>query len=72
MLKKWYNKNGDNMNFIDNIKKDKYENFVKNHEKSHFLQSYAWGQFAKNDFPLDIDIFMRQEDTSLILKMNLS
>ncbi len=49
MLKKWYNKNGDNMNFIDNIKKDKYENFVKNHEKSHFLQSYAWGQFAKKE-----------------------
>lgn len=37
------------MNFIENIKKEKYENFVKNHPKSHFLQSYAWGQFAKKE-----------------------
>ncbi len=37
------------MNFIEDIKKEKYEKFVKNHEKSHFLQSYAWGQFAKKE-----------------------
>lgn len=35
------------MNFIENIDKAKYEKFVKNHPKSHFLQSYAWGNFAK-------------------------
>lgn len=35
------------MNFIDNIEKNEYEEFVKNHKKSHFLQSYAWGQFCK-------------------------
>ena len=29
------------------IKKDEYENFVKNHTKSHFLQSYAWGEVSK-------------------------
>ena len=34
------------MKFIENIEKDKYEEFVKNHPKSHFLQSYAWGEFA--------------------------
>lgn len=36
------------MKFIENVEKKKYENFVKNHKlKSHFLQSYAWGEFAK-------------------------
>lgn len=35
------------MNFIENVKKERYENFVKNHPKSHFLQSYAWGEFSK-------------------------
>ena len=35
------------MKFIENIEKDKYEKFVKNHVKSHFLQSYAWGEFSK-------------------------
>ena len=29
------------------IKKEEYENFVKNHNKSHFLQSYAWGEVSK-------------------------
>ena len=29
------------------LKEDVYENFVKQHPKSHFLQSYAWGEFAK-------------------------
>lgn len=35
------------MEFITNIDKKEYEAFVKHHEKSHFLQSYAWGEFAK-------------------------
>lgn len=34
------------MKFVDNIEKEKYEKFVLSHPKSHFLQSYAWGQFA--------------------------
>jgi peptidoglycan pentaglycine glycine transferase (the first glycine) len=35
------------MNFINNIDKDKYEYFVRNHkQKSHFLQSYNWGLFC--------------------------
>ena len=45
---------GDKMIFIENIEKFEYENFVKTHEKSHFLQSYAWGEFCKeknNFFP---------------------
>ena len=35
-----------NMKFIVNIEKEKYEEFVKSNPKSHFLQSYAWGEFA--------------------------
>lgn len=33
---------------LKNIDKDIYDNYVKNHPtKSHFLQSHAWGEFAK-------------------------
>lgn len=35
------------MKFINNVPKERYEEFVKNNPKSHFLQSYAWGQFSK-------------------------
>ena len=35
------------MEFVENIEKKEYEKFVKNHKKSHFLQSYAWGEFAE-------------------------
>ena len=37
------------MKFIEDIPKEKYEKFVKNHKKSHFLQSYAWGEFSKKE-----------------------
>lgn len=37
-----------NMRFIENVEKEEYIKFTENHEKSHFLQSYAWGQFCKN------------------------
>ena len=30
-----------------NLKKDEYEKFTKNHERSHFLHSYAWGEVSK-------------------------
>lgn len=37
------------MNFVANVEKKEFENFVKNHKiKSHFLQSYEWGQFSKD------------------------
>lgn len=36
------------MQFIFDIAEDKYDEFVKNHPtKSHFLQSYAWGQLSR-------------------------
>ena len=34
------------MKFVSNISRSKYINFVSKHQKAHFLQSYAWGQFA--------------------------
>ena len=35
------------MEFVKDIEKDEYNKFVSNHRKSHFLQSYEWGEFAK-------------------------
>ena len=32
-----------------NLDKKEYESFVKNSKKSHFLQSYAWGEFSKKE-----------------------
>ena len=36
------------MKFIDNVDISRYRDFESKHEKSHFLQSYEWGQFCKN------------------------
>lgn len=35
------------MKFIENVERDKYVAFTSMHEKSHFLQSYAWGEFCR-------------------------
>ena len=36
------------MNFIENVEVHEYEEFVKNHPtKSHFMQSYYWGEVSK-------------------------
>lgn len=35
------------MEFIENIEKKEFDQFVKNNKKSHFLQSYAWGEFCQ-------------------------
>ena len=35
------------MKFIENVEQDKYIAFESGHEKSHFLQSYAWGEFCR-------------------------
>lgn len=35
------------MEFITNISEAEYEKFVSNHSKSHFMQSYYWGQVMK-------------------------
>lgn len=65
------------MKFITDIEKDRYEEFVKNNKKSHFLQSYAWGEFAKKEKNL-IPHYVGLEDnnnklvaTALILEKKL-
>ena len=64
------------MKFITDIEKEQYEGFVKNHKKSHFLQSYAWGEFAKKEKNL-IPHYVGLEDnntlvaTALILEKKL-
>ena len=36
------------MHFIENVNKDDFEEFVKNNPyKSHFMQSYYWGNVMK-------------------------
>ena len=35
------------MKFIQNVEMSKYREFENKHKKSHFLQSYEWGQFCK-------------------------
>lgn len=36
------------MKFIQNVEMSKYREFENAHKKSHFLQSYEWGQFCKD------------------------
>lgn len=64
------------MKFITDIEKDRYEEFVKNHKKSHFLQSYAWGEFAykeKNLIPHYVGLEENNKlvATALILEKKL-
>ncbi len=35
------------MKFIENLKEEEYTKFVENHETSHFLKSYEWGEISK-------------------------
>lgn len=35
------------MHKLVNLDKEKYDNFVRKNNKSHFLQSYSWGEFSK-------------------------
>ena len=42
------------MKFVEQVTKEKFDGFNKKNSKSHFMQSYAWGEFAKaekNLFP---------------------
>ena len=65
------------MKFITDINENRYDEFAKNHKKSHFLQSYAWGEFAKKEKNL-IPHYVGLEDdnnnliaTALILEKKL-
>ena len=35
------------MKLVENLNKKEYIKFTSEHSKSHFLQSYEWGQFCK-------------------------
>ena len=38
------------MKLIENLSKEQYESFCKEHiNQSHFLHSYVWGQFQKQE-----------------------
>ena len=42
------------MKFVEQVTKEKFDGFNKKNSKSHFMHSYAWGEFAraeKNLFP---------------------
>ena len=54
------------MKFITNIEKDKYDEFVSTHEKSHFLQSYNWGEFARIEKNLIPHYVGLEEDNRLV------
>jgi len=54
------------MEFIENIGRDEYNEFVSRHKKSHFLQSYDWGEFAKLEKNLMPHYVGLKENGSLI------
>lgn len=63
---------------LKNIDKDIYDNYVKNHKtKSHFLQSHAWGEFAKvkkNLTPYYLGLVNEEDEivaTTLLLQKRL-
>lgn len=66
------------MKFITDIPKMQYDDFVKSNEiKSHFLQSYAWGEFSKKSrglIPYYVGMVNDKDElvaTALLLKKKL-
>lgn len=65
------------MKFITNIDKNRYDTFVKNNPKGHFLQSYLWGEFAhleKNLIPHYVGVENAKNEliaTALLLEKRL-
>lgn len=43
------------MNLITNIPKERFNEFVKTHKKTHFAQSYEWGAFKASSGEWDFD-----------------
>ena len=62
------------MRFIEEVSKEEYREFTRNHPKSHFLQSYEWGEFcrlAKGQIPHYVGMHNDNEElvaTALILE----
>lgn len=63
------------MVFVENINEDEYEDFVKNHNKSHFMQSYYWGEVMKKKNFSPYYVGLKQNNqliaTALLLKKHL-
>ena len=63
------------MEFIEITEKDEYENFVLNHPKSHFMQSYTWGEVMKHKNFEPHYVIMKDEESivasALLLKKKL-
>ncbi len=63
------------MEFIESIKEEDYENFVVNHPKSHFMQSYYWGEVMKLKHFTPYYVGMKENGellaTALVLKKHL-
>lgn len=63
------------MTFVTDIKEKEYTDFVINHEKSHFLQSYEWGQISKSKGLEPFYVGLKENDkliaTALLLKKKL-
>lgn len=64
------------MEFIESIKEEDYENFVVNHPKSHFMQSYYWGEVMKLKHFTPYYVGMKENGellaTALVLKKHLA
>ncbi|MEG1149930.1 MAG: peptidoglycan bridge formation glycyltransferase FemA/FemB family protein [Bacilli bacterium] len=55
------------MQFIENVNKEEYQEFTNNHEKSHFLQSYEWGEFSiKGKHLIPKYLGIKDEDNKLV------
>lgn len=63
------------MEFIEIKNKKEYETFVSNHPKSHFMQSYYWGEVMKNKNFDPHYIVLKDDDkiiaSALMLRKNL-
>lgn len=57
------------------LEKEEYENFTKNHIRSHFLHSYAWGEVSKTRGQIPHYLGVKENDkivaTALLLEKKL-
>lgn len=65
-----------NYKFIENINKEEYEDFVENHPtKSHFMQSYYFGQINRTKGFIPHYVGMKEKGkivaTALLLQKNI-
>lgn len=50
------------MKFITNVPKERFNQFVENHKKNHFSQSYQWGAFKAGTSNWDFDTVALVDD----------